>query len=94
MGVIACGRSNEEMQAEWDEIVAGAIACTADADCILVTPGCPFGCAAVINAAHKDEVEAKAKELREEASQDGSSCVYSCILPQTLSCENMKCMGQ
>ena len=91
----ACGRSTEEIQADWTESLSAATSCMEDSECVLITPGCPFGCAAVVNQSKKEELEAKAKELREEyTGETGMSCNYSCVLPTVFTCNNGTCLGE
>jgi hypothetical protein len=93
LALVACGRSTEEITKEWNDLVAEAAKCEADAECVLVTPGCPLGCSAIVNQSQKTHIEAKAEELRMEASAPGMSCQYSCILPTDFTCENEICVG-
>src|SRR5215207_2047089 len=86
LAAAACGRSQEDIEAEWDETVAGANACQSAADCVLVSPGCPLGCFAAVNSSKKAEVEAKAADLVDEYESGGMACAYSCIAPGPLEC--------
>jgi hypothetical protein len=56
----ACAPSEEEIQREFDDVVAGANACETADECVLVYPDCPLGCFVAVNAANADEVDAKA----------------------------------
>jgi hypothetical protein len=87
----ACGRSEDDIRAEWDETVAAANACQSAADCALVSPGCPLGCFAAVNTAKKAEVEAKAAELIDDYESGGAACAYDCIAPGPLECASGKC---
>ena len=95
LSLAGCGRSSEEINTEWDELLSQASSCMEDSECVLITPGCPFGCAAIVNQSRKEELEAKAIELRDELSSDsGMSCNYSCILPTVFSCTNGLCTSE
>lgn len=89
--VVGCGRSEEDVQAEWDEIVAASSACQSAAECVLVSPGCPLGCFVAVNSSKKAEVEAKAAELIDDYESGGTACAYGCIAPGPLECVSGKC---
>ncbi|HLM75780.1 MAG TPA: hypothetical protein VK459_23860 [Polyangiaceae bacterium] len=91
LSALGCGRSEEDIQTEWDETVAASSACQSAADCVLVSPGCPLGCFAAVNSAKKAEVEAKAAELIDAYESGGMACVYSCVAPGPLECVSGKC---
>ena len=58
--------------------------CEVDSDCVDAGGKCPFGCYAYVN---KNEVEQISKLIQ---SYD-SKCVYSCVSPSEVICENKKC---
>lgn len=87
----ACGRSEEDIQSEWDDTVAGANTCQTAADCALVSPGCPLGCFVAVNSAKKAEVAAKAQELISEYESGGRACDYSCVAPGAIECAEGRC---
>ncbi len=89
--VAGCGRSVEEIKTEFEEVVAEAQSCTADSDCVLVTPGCPFGCFVPVHKDRQADVSARAEALREEANGGGASCAYGCIAPPDPVCTGGAC---
>lgn len=89
-----CARSAEDIQQEFDDVVAGANSCSAAADCALIAPGCPLGCFVAVNAAKKDEVEAKAKSLIEDYQRGGRACAYDCAAPGPVACVSGRCDAQ
>lgn len=89
--LLGCGRSEEDIQAEWDETVAASNACQTAAECVLVWPGCPLGCFTAVNSSKKAELEAKAAELIDEYESGGVACEYGCVAPGPLECVGGKC---
>jgi len=91
LSAFGCGRTEEDIQEEWDETVAASNACQSAADCVLVSPGCPLGCFAAVNSAKKAEVEAKAADLIDAYESGGVACDYSCIAPGPVECSGGRC---
>jgi hypothetical protein len=91
LAAAGCGRSEEEVQKEFDDFVAASNACQQPADCVLVSPGCPLGCFVAVSSAKKAEVEEKARDLIDEYQAGGQRCDYDCIAPGALLCEAGRC---
>jgi hypothetical protein len=91
LAAVGCGRSEEDVQKEFDAFVAEANACQQDADCVLVSPGCPLGCFVAVSSAKKAEVEEKARELIDEYQAGGQRCDYDCIAPGAITCAAGRC---
>jgi hypothetical protein len=91
LGCASCARSEEDIQQELDDVVAAASACADASECTLAYPGCPLGCFVAVNAAKKDDVEAKARELINSYQSGGRSCAYDCAAPGPLECVEGHC---
>ena len=91
LGLFACGRSADDVQAEFEDVIAESNSCAEATDCVVIFPGCPLGCAATINAANKATVEAKAQELIDDYERGGQSCAYGCMQTGSPVCEQQRC---
>lgn len=87
----ACAPSGEEVQAEFDAEVASSRACQTEADCTVISPGCPLGCWVVISASARTRLEQKARELIEDYESDGARCDYECIEAPAVACLEGQC---
>jgi hypothetical protein len=87
----SCGRSAEEVQEEFNTFVDGANQCTAASDCVLVSPGCPLGCAVAVRADRKADVEARARDLISQYERGGARCDYECVGVGPLACTAGRC---
>lgn len=88
---LACGASEEEVQREFDAVVAASNACERDSECVEVSPGCPLGCGHAINVKHKQTVERRARELIDDYETGGRSCDYECVLRGPVACIADRC---
>jgi hypothetical protein len=70
--------TEEAIQEEFNQAVAMSNDCETDADCVLVTPGCPLGCGSAVNIEHETEIRNLAKKLIFEWQLGGRSCNYGC----------------
>ena len=86
---MACGPSDEELQAELDAFVEERNACTAAPDCDIAFISCPLGCYAAVAQDAVAEVEAKAQELVHERDSGTTEC--DCDAPPTATCEAGRC---
>ena len=59
LSLVGCG----DVEQAWDEWVDEHNSCEVAADCALVFPGCPLGCATAVNVEFVDDAEAKASRL-------------------------------
>ena len=88
---IGCGASEEEVKREFDALVAASNACERDSECVEVSPGCPLGCGAAVNAKHKSRVERRARELIDDYETGGRSCDYGCVVKGSVVCIAERC---
>lgn len=88
----SCAPSAQEIQDEFDEVVAQSNACAEASECVLVSPGCPLGCTVAVNRDSEAAVKAKAAELIQSYESSGVSCNYGCIQPGPLACEAGRCV--
>lgn len=88
---LGCIRSADDIQQEFDEVVAESNACTTADECVIVSPGCPLGCFVAVNASSEAGVEAKAKELIDSFEAGGRSCDYECLAPGPVECVEGRC---
>lgn len=88
-----CGKSEEEIQEEFDAIVAESNACSDASECVYVSPGCPLGCFVPVNSAKKAYVEEQARELIEDYERFGRSCEYGCAEAGPLACVEGRCQA-
>jgi hypothetical protein len=86
-----CARSEEDIQREFDEVVAGANECADAVECVLVFPGCPLGCFVAVNEANAAEVEQRAQELVDAYQSGGRACQYDCAAPGPITCVAGRC---
>ena len=93
LGIIclSCARSEEDIQQEFDEVIAASNDCSDASECTLVYPGCPLGCFVAVNTSKETEVEEKAAELIKSYESGGRACAYDCIAPGPLECVSGKC---
>jgi hypothetical protein len=82
--------TEEEIQEEFNQAVAASNDCETDADCVLVTPGCPLGCGSAVNIEYETEIRNLAKKLIFEWQLGGKGCDYSCPCMIAVCSEN-KC---
>ncbi|MGK4006334.1 hypothetical protein WMF31_27185 [Sorangium sp. So ce1036] len=91
LGCASCARSKEEIQEEFDAIVAESNACNDASECVLASAGCPLGCAVPVNRAREAYVEEKARELIEDYERWWRGCAYECVAPRPLECIAGRC---
>ncbi|KYF83011.1 hypothetical protein BE20_24400 [Sorangium cellulosum] len=87
----SCAKSEEEIQDEFDAIVAESNACNDASECVYATPGCPLGCFVAVNSAKKAYVEEEARALIEDYERFGRYCAYECVAPGPLECTAGRC---
>lgn len=87
----SCAKSEEEIQEEFDVIVAESNACNDVSECVYASPGCPLGCWVAVNSAKKAYVEQEARELIEDYESGGRSCQYECAVQGPLECTEGRC---
>ena len=83
--------SAEEIQAEFAAHVEESNACVEDAECALISPGCPLGCFVSVRADAADACAAYAAQLIDEYERSGARCDYDCIAPGPVRCEEGRC---
>jgi len=78
--------------AVWNAI-DDARTCSLDADCQLVSLGCPFGCLTSINRGQAESVRALAEEFHAATRLPGcGQCVYSCLDREVIAkCIDFRC---
>lgn len=64
--------------------------CEADEDCVDFYPWCPLGCSNPVNKQYLDLATKIAKNF---IDQQENKCMYSCLAPTKIVCENYKCIG-
>ncbi|WP_437963675.1 hypothetical protein WMF04_28585 [Sorangium sp. So ce260] len=87
----SCGKSEEEVQEEFDAIVAESNACNDASECVYAAAGCPLGCSVAVNSAKKAYVEDEARALIEDYEVGGRSCQYECRMLGPLECTEGRC---
>ncbi|AUX21411.1 uncharacterized protein SOCEGT47_018950 [Sorangium cellulosum] len=93
LGCVSCAKSEEEIQEEFDAIVAESNACSDASECVHASAGCPLGCAVPVNRARKAYVEEKARELIEDYERWGRGCAHDCGPPRPLECAAGRCQA-
>jgi hypothetical protein len=92
LGILALSCLSEERAGDkWDAWVAEHSSCAEDADCALVYPACPLGCASAVNASYVDEAEQKADQLIRRYERGGRSCEYECFGVSGAVCAGSAC---
>ena len=86
----ACHQKNAALRPDFDKAVAAHSTCKQSSDCVVLTPGCPFGCYVAVARTDAAEVERLAHEL---ASRIGSDCrcMYKCSAAPRASCAGGRC---
>jgi len=74
--------TQSSINVEFENFVKERNACASDAECVLVSPGCPLGCGTGVRPEHAEEVSAKAAALIARAQEGGPSCTYKCAALQ------------
>ncbi|XYH98447.1 hypothetical protein ACMHYB_01395 [Sorangium sp. So ce1128] len=87
----SCAKSEEEVQEEFDAIVAESNACNDVSQCVYASTGCPLGCWVAVNSAKKAYVEEEARELIEDFERWGRYCQYECAAQGPLECTEGRC---
>ncbi|MGK3989347.1 hypothetical protein WME99_40245 [Sorangium sp. So ce136] len=91
LGGASCAKSEEEVQEEFDVIVAKSNACDDVSQCVYATIGCPLGCWVAVNSAKRAYVEEEARALIEDFERGGRSCQYECAMQGPLECAEGRC---
>lgn len=81
----------EQAEASFEERLEDWNQCEADAECTVIFPGCPFGCAVAVNEAHAEEAQAYAADLSAALERSGQVCMYGCVAPGEPFCEEGRC---
>ena len=87
----SCAKSEEEIQEEFDAIIAQSNACDDVSQCVYASPGCPLGCFVAVNSAKKAYVEEEARALIEDTDASGRTCLEGCPVPGSLECTEGRC---
>ena len=87
----SCAKSEEEIQEEFDAIVAESNACNDASECAYAEPGCPLQCFVAVNSAKKAYVEKEAHALIEETDGSNRACLDGCAVPGPLECAEGRC---
>lgn len=66
------------VQSEWRAYVQDLPNCRTNDDCVVITPGCPIGCAVAVPAVSVDDAEEFAAELVDRYQNVFRPCVYEC----------------
>jgi len=85
--------SEEEIEAEFDDFVAGRNQCEVASECELAPAGCPLGCFVAVRREHVDAVSEKAQELIADYQSGGRSCAYRCAAVPPLECRMERCFA-
>lgn len=67
--------------------IAKAGHCATDADCVALSPTCPFGCGIVVNKAEAQNIE----QLLQTWTGQNEACAYRCRKPEAVACTAGKC---
>src|SRR5689334_5156580 len=86
-----CAPSEAEIKREFGDFVSKHAACTSDADCALISPGCPLGCFVAVQKSAASEGERLGRELIEDYESGGSSCEYDCVVVCGVACQANAC---
>ena len=62
--------------------------CETDEDCVDFYPGCPLGCS---NPVNKEYLDIATKIAKNFIDHQEKKCMYSCLAPEKITCENYKC---
>ncbi|WP_437574558.1 hypothetical protein [Sorangium sp. So ce887] len=89
----SCAKSEEDVQEEFDTIVAESNACNDASECVYASPGCPLGCFVAVNSTKKAVVEEEARALIEDYERWGRACAYECVEPGPIECTEGRCQG-
>ena len=88
----------KELKTVWypnEEEVRGLIdsynSCEIDEECVDFYPWCPLGCSNPVNQLYLETVTSIAQSFRD---REGEQCVYRCLAPSQISCENYKCVAK
>jgi hypothetical protein len=81
----------EQTKAEFEGFVATRQTCSKDADCVVVSGTCPFGCYIPVVKSAGAEVTAKLQELADRLDKSGQRCVYRCTAPPPAVCRSGRC---
>lgn len=82
-GCMSAGEASDAFAAHIEE----SNACASDAECTVIYPGCPLGCAVAVNVEHADECARYAADLIASYERSGESCVYDCIATSAPYCD-------
>lgn len=91
LAALGCAPSEVEIKREFRDFVSKHVACTSDADCTLISPGCPLGCFVAVQKSAASEGERLGRELIEDYESGGSSCEYDCVAVCGAACEANTC---
>lgn len=83
--MLGCGPSAGEVEQAIEE----ANYCSAPEDCVVLYPGCPLGCYAVVNQAEETAVQSM---IDDYFDTHGHMCDYDCIAIGEPRCENSRCV--
>jgi hypothetical protein len=80
--------SEEEARAQFEAYVAENSSCSDDSECAILSPGCPLGCVAYVNASSEDEAKALAQSLVQQVE---NQCDYDCEAFGVAACLDGQC---
>jgi hypothetical protein len=90
-GCVLLAPSEEDVQAEFNEYVSGANACSTDDECAYASAGCPLGCQVAVQKDRVGDVERKARELIDDYETGGRACAYECVPALGVACRGGRC---
>lgn len=85
LSLSACSAPVADKREQIELAIDEANYCENDADCVVVTGQCPFGCYVLTNEAEADRIDTMMSSYE-------SDCVYSCLPVQPVSCKENKCV--
>jgi hypothetical protein len=90
-GCVLFAPSEEDVQSEFNDYVAGANSCSTDDQCAYASAGCPLGCQVAVRTDRVGDVERKARELIDDYESGGRACEYECVEPLGVTCRAGRC---
>jgi hypothetical protein len=83
-----CHEKNAALLPEFEKAVSAHNSCKTSAECVVVTPGCPFGCYVSVAREYASEIGLLARDL---VSRRGCQCMYKCSAAPQASCVHGTC---
>jgi hypothetical protein len=85
------GKSEGQVQREWQRYLRTVNACSEDQDCVVINLPCPLPCWSAVRRTKEKQATEKAQRLVRAYNKGGPGCVYDCELPSSPRCEKKKC---